>query len=114
MTSFVTNLLSKSANTMVGQDELTSELTHGVYTTTIKVDRKGISAGIQLVGIAADEFESGNEAVALDIYLSGLDKIIMSLPSKFLKLTDRILFFKLVLDLRDLKTRQVLQEKFLR
>ncbi|KAG2202029.1 hypothetical protein INT47_006221 [Mucor saturninus] len=97
MSSYVSSLLSKSVNTMVGPDEMTFGMPHGVnYTTTAKVDRKGLSAGIQLVGLAVEEFEIGNDAVGLDIYLSGLDKIIMSLPN-----------------LRDLKTKQILQEKFL-
>lgn len=48
----------------------------------IQVDKQGISAGIKLVDIALEEFDRGNEALGLDIYLSGLDKIIMSLPSK--------------------------------
>jgi hypothetical protein len=47
------------------------------------VDRKSLSQGMKLVEIAVEEFESGNEAIALDVYLSGLDKIIMCLPSKF-------------------------------
>jgi hypothetical protein len=47
------------------------------------VDKKGILQGIKLVEIAVDEYESGNEAIALDIYLSGLDKMIMALPSKY-------------------------------
>lgn len=52
-------------------------------TTTTVVDKKGIVHGIRLVEIAVDEYECGNEAIALDIYLSGLDKIIMALPSKY-------------------------------
>jgi hypothetical protein len=48
------------------------------------VDRKSLSQGMKLVEIAVEEFESGNEAIGLDVYLSGLDKIIMSLPSKFI------------------------------
>lgn len=46
------------------------------------VDRHGISQGMKLVLIAADEYEGGNESVALDLYLTGVDKILMALPSK--------------------------------
>lgn len=46
-----------------------------------QVNRQSIMQGIKLVGIAVDEFDSGNEDIALNVYLSGLDKIIMSLPN---------------------------------
>lgn len=49
------------------------------------LDRKSISQGLKLVSIAADEYDEGNEAVALDIYLTGLDKILMALPSELSK-----------------------------
>lgn len=56
-------------------------------TSTVEnLDRKSISQGMKLVAIAADEYEDGNETVALDIYLSGIDKILMALPSMFEKL----------------------------
>ncbi|CAO3633710.1 unnamed protein product [Mucor hiemalis] len=60
------------------------------------INRQSIMQGIKLVGIAADEFDLGNEAVALDVYLSGLDKIIMSLPN-----------------LKDEKTKSALKDKLL-
>ena len=46
-----------------------------------QLDRRSISQGLKLVSIAADEYDGGNEVVALDIYLTGLDKILMALPS---------------------------------
>ncbi|KAI8146128.1 hypothetical protein BJV82DRAFT_600612 [Fennellomyces sp. T-0311] len=46
------------------------------------LDRRSISQGMKLVAIAADEYEDGNMTVALDIYLSGIDKILMALPNK--------------------------------
>lgn len=46
------------------------------------VNRQCISQGMKLVSIAADEYEDGNESMALDIYLTGVDKILMALPSK--------------------------------
>ncbi|CAO3631234.1 unnamed protein product [Mucor hiemalis] len=46
------------------------------------IDRHSISQGMKLVSIAADEYEEGNETVALDIYLTGVDKILMALPNK--------------------------------
>lgn len=49
---------------------------------TESLDRKSISQGMKLVAIAADEFDEGNDAIALEIYLSGIDKILMALPSK--------------------------------
>lgn len=46
------------------------------------IDRHSISQGMKLVSIAADEYEQGNESVALGIYLTGIDKILMALPSE--------------------------------
>ncbi|ORX51244.1 hypothetical protein DM01DRAFT_316557 [Hesseltinella vesiculosa] len=46
------------------------------------LDRRSVSQGMKLVAIAADEYEEGNDDVALDIYLSGIDKILMALPNK--------------------------------
>ncbi|KAI8072464.1 hypothetical protein BC940DRAFT_292656 [Gongronella butleri] len=46
------------------------------------LDRRSVSQGMKLVAIAADEYEDGNDDVALDIYLSGIDKILMALPNK--------------------------------
>lgn len=48
------------------------------------IDRHSISQGMKLVSIAADEYEEGNESVALDIYLTGVDKILMALPSELI------------------------------
>ncbi|KAI8144146.1 hypothetical protein BJV82DRAFT_608492 [Fennellomyces sp. T-0311] len=48
----------------------------------VQLDRRSISQGLKLVSIAADEYDGGNEDVALDIYLTGLDKILMALPNK--------------------------------
>ncbi|KAI9254671.1 hypothetical protein BY458DRAFT_520939 [Sporodiniella umbellata] len=59
------------------------------------LDKHSISQGIKLVSIAADEYESGNESVALNIYLTGVDKIIMALPNK-----------------ADLNTKKAIKEKF--
>ncbi|KAK4519179.1 uncharacterized protein ATC70_009411 [Mucor velutinosus] len=61
-------------------DTTTSKL--GYHSTSRSVDRKSLSQGVKLVEIAVDEFETGNEAIGLDVYLAGLDKIIMALPSK--------------------------------
>ncbi|CAO3593682.1 unnamed protein product [Absidia cylindrospora] len=60
------------------------------------MDRRSISQGMKLVSIAADEYDEGNEEVALDIYLTGLDKILMALPNK-----------------TDTKTKLALREKLL-
>lgn len=46
------------------------------------IDRHSISQGMKLVSIAADEYEQGHELVALNIYLTGVDKVLMALPSK--------------------------------
>lgn len=54
----------------------------GYQSSNRSVDRKSLSQGVKLVDIAVDEFETGNEAIGLDVYLAGLDKIIMALPSK--------------------------------
>ncbi|ORZ06185.1 hypothetical protein BCR42DRAFT_337302 [Absidia repens] len=63
----------------------------------VMMDRRSISQGMKLVSIAADEYDEGNEEVALDIYLTGLDKILMALPNK-----------------TDTKTKLALREKLLR
>ncbi|KAI9030898.1 hypothetical protein CLU79DRAFT_694941 [Phycomyces nitens] len=47
------------------------------------LDRKSIAQGMRLVSIAADEYDEGNEALGLEIYLSGIDKVLMALPSKY-------------------------------
>ncbi|KAI7897249.1 uncharacterized protein EV154DRAFT_489446 [Mucor mucedo] len=46
------------------------------------IDRHSISQGMKLVSIAADEYEQGHESTALDIYLTGVDKVLMALPNK--------------------------------
>lgn len=51
----------------------------------IHLDRRSISQGLKLVSIAADEYDGGNETVALDIYLTGIDKILMALPSMYMQ-----------------------------
>lgn len=61
-------------------DTATSKL--GYHSVSRSVDRKSLSQGVKLVEIAVEEFETGNEAIGLDVYLAGLDKIIMALPSK--------------------------------
>ncbi|KAL0091839.1 hypothetical protein J3Q64DRAFT_1635461 [Phycomyces blakesleeanus] len=48
------------------------------------LDRKSIAQGMRLVSIAADEYDEGNEALGLEIYLSGIDKVLMALPSNIL------------------------------
>ncbi|CEG78848.1 hypothetical protein RMATCC62417_13388 [Rhizopus microsporus] len=59
------------------------------------VDRHSISQGMKLISIAADEYDQGNESIALDIYLTGVDKLIMALPNKSDINTKRILHEKL-------------------
>ncbi|KAG1178054.1 hypothetical protein G6F70_001971 [Rhizopus microsporus] len=59
------------------------------------VDRHSISQGMKLISIAADEYDQGNESIALDIYLTGVDKLIMALPNKSDTNTKRILHEKL-------------------
>ncbi|KAF7727947.1 hypothetical protein EC973_006835 [Apophysomyces ossiformis] len=49
---------------------------------TNNLDRRKITRGLQLVELAADAYEDGNDAVALDVYLSGVDMILMALPNK--------------------------------
>ncbi|KAI8374570.1 uncharacterized protein BYT42DRAFT_615718 [Radiomyces spectabilis] len=60
------------------------------------IDRRDLSQGLKLVSIAADEYDSGNEKVALDIYLTGLDKIVMALPNKTDSATKMALYQKLL------------------
>ncbi|KAL7327192.1 hypothetical protein PS15p_209421 [Mucor circinelloides] len=66
----------------------------GYQSSNRSVDRKSLSQGVKLVDIAVDEFETGNEAIGLDVYLAGLDKIIMALPN-----------------LREIKTKEALKER---
>jgi hypothetical protein len=83
------------------------------------LDRKSVSQGMKLVAIAADEYEDGNDDVALDIYLSGIDKILMALPSKSLKhhLCDSHLVadcFGMMIDKTDPRTKLAIREKLQR
>lgn len=64
------------------KDDVTSSFKSSKKSTS-NIDRHSISQGMKLVSIAADEYEQGNESVALGIYLTGIDKILMALPSKF-------------------------------
>jgi hypothetical protein len=57
-----------------------SQLANAISKSNRTLDRKSIIQGIKLVAIAADEYDEGNDIVALDIYLTGLDKIVMALP----------------------------------
>jgi hypothetical protein len=61
-----------------------SHLVSAISKTGRSLDRKSIIQGIKLVAIAADEYNEGNDTVALDIYLTGLDKIVMALPGKYI------------------------------
>lgn len=45
-----------------------------------KLDRQSIIQGLRMVDLAAEEYQQGNDSIALDIYLHGLDKIVMGLP----------------------------------
>lgn len=60
----------------------TSQLANAISKSGRTLDRKSIIQGIKLVAIAADEYDEGNDSVALDIYLTGLDKIVMALPGR--------------------------------
>ncbi|KAI8061540.1 uncharacterized protein B0P05DRAFT_557418 [Gilbertella persicaria] len=64
------------------RDDVTSTFKGNHKSNSQQVDRHSISQGMKLVSIAADEYESGNESVALDLYLTGVDKILMALPNK--------------------------------
>lgn len=59
----------------------TTDMSSNMDKGEILLDRRSISQGMKLVSIAADEYDVGNETVALDIYLTGIDKILMALPS---------------------------------
>ena len=79
------------------------------------LDRKSISQGMKLVAIAADEFDDGNDTVALEIYLSGIDKILMALPSKCqYDMLGYPILTLYVLDKADDKTKQALRQKLTR
>lgn len=81
MKSNIYNRLLTYANTWLSNTDTIDPPPYTESTFVNTVHRKSLSQGLKLVEIAVDEFESGSEAVALDIYLSGLDKIIMALPS---------------------------------
>lgn len=70
------NDIENLAETVKSQSQLVSAISKSGRT----LDRKSIIQGIKLVAIAADEYDEGNDSVALDIYLTGLDKIVMALP----------------------------------
>jgi hypothetical protein len=85
------------------------------------LDRRSVSQGMKLVAIAADEYEEGNDDVALDIYLSGIDKILMALPSKSIDAYPPRLHFVclftdgfILIDKTDPRTKLALREKLLR
>ncbi|KAI9315162.1 hypothetical protein BX666DRAFT_1879026 [Dichotomocladium elegans] len=59
------------------------------------LDRKSIAQGMKLFAVAADEFENGSPSIALDIYLSGIDKVLMALPYKTDPMTKQALRDKL-------------------
>ncbi|CAO3611091.1 unnamed protein product [Cunninghamella blakesleeana] len=74
----------------------TTDMSSNMDKGEILLDCRSISQGMKLVSIAADEYDVGNETVALDIYLTGIDKILMALPNK-----------------TDVKTKNALREKLL-
>ncbi|KAI8985355.1 hypothetical protein BDB01DRAFT_787763 [Pilobolus umbonatus] len=80
-----------------------------------QVDKKALSQGLKLVSIAVDEYEAGNTSLALSVYLSGLDKLFMAIPSMsvYHRYTSFILifFFYFLLDLSDARTKETIQEK---
>jgi hypothetical protein len=45
-----------------------------------RLDRQSLIQGLRMVDLAAIEYQEGNDSIALDIYLHGLDKIVMGLP----------------------------------
>ncbi|CEP19551.1 hypothetical protein [Parasitella parasitica] len=77
------------------RDDVTKTFKSSNSKQTANIDRHSISQGMKLVSIAADEYEQGNESVALDIYLTGVDKILMALPNKTDKNTKRAIKEKL-------------------
>lgn len=56
-----------------------------------KLDRQSIIQGLRMVDLAAVEYQEGNDSIALDIYLHGLDKIVMGLPG----IKHRSVFYKI-------------------
>ncbi|CAO3589938.1 unnamed protein product [Absidia cylindrospora] len=79
MSAFVDKLRDDAAS-IVGSTKYQTQQQQHLQSPPL--DRRSVSQGMKLVAIAADEYEDGNEDVALDIYLSGIDKILMALPNK--------------------------------
>ncbi|ORZ14057.1 hypothetical protein BCR42DRAFT_417956 [Absidia repens] len=79
MSAFVDKLRDDAAS-IVGSTKYQTQQQQHLQTPPL--DRRSVSQGMKLVAIAADEYEDGNDDVALDIYLSGIDKILMALPNK--------------------------------
>ncbi|KAI8992464.1 hypothetical protein BDB01DRAFT_847837 [Pilobolus umbonatus] len=64
------------------KDDLSNSFNKGKLSTADNIDRHSISQGMKLISIATDEYELGNQGIALNIFLTGIDKILMALPNK--------------------------------
>jgi hypothetical protein len=50
--------------------------------TTTQIDKKQMEHAITLINVATDMNNSGNQQMAIDLYMMGLDKLISALPCK--------------------------------
>lgn len=76
---------SVERNNMVAVNEISSKsIIERINSKQLtKLDRQSIIQGLRMVELAAVEYQEGNDTIALDIYLHGLDKIVMGLPGMY-------------------------------
>lgn len=51
-------------------------------TQTTSIDKKQVEHAITLINVATDMNNSGNQQMAIDLYMMGLDKLMCALPCK--------------------------------
>jgi hypothetical protein len=66
---------SSSGNTTASDIKITPQ--------TTQIDKKQMEHAVTLINVATDMNNSGNQQMAIDLYMMGLDKLISALPSKF-------------------------------
>ncbi|KAI7866468.1 hypothetical protein BDF14DRAFT_1813621 [Spinellus fusiger] len=78
--STTTSIWSSDMSAFISRlrEEATALLCQKHPLSTLPIDRKCMTQGIRLVLMAADEYDQGNEALGLEIYLSGIEKIVMA------------------------------------
>ncbi|KAG0169362.1 hypothetical protein DFQ30_003709 [Apophysomyces sp. BC1015] len=88
--------MSFFVSSVTGGSFLKKKLGQNVFgCSATALDRRSITQGFRLISIATDEFDQGNHTVALDIYLTGLDKMMMAIPNSTDPMTKQAIQLKL-------------------